>query len=305
MYAAHRRPLALLGLAGLLFGCGPDPVEPPQYGLYLTVAVVAEVEGRFSPADPGDSRVALVRPFVAGPRLEPDYLDHPAVPLCMGFTFGATEPPNVVSGDAGRLRISGLSPVTFRDLTQGPAPGPAMSAGAELACQIGEVGQTSPYVCDMPSNALLDPGDALLGTEPLRLRVEGGAEVGAFEVSGLVPAATATTAGGFALDSVDPRGPVLAQWSAPDADLVMIELLGQRVDGSLGAQVLCLANAADGQRALPAEALALIPEPTPGVPVGLQTSLVALRADRGYVGWGNYLFAAGRGHFGVTVLSAD
>ncbi len=292
--------LALLMLAG----CIEDTEGPPQYGLFLTVGVVAKVQGRFSPQDPGDSSVALIRPFIAGPALMPDYLDHPAPPLCMGFTFGATKPPNIVSGDAGTLRIDGLPAVGYRDLTMGPMPGPAMTSPDVFDCERITVGDTSPYACPMPAAALLDPGAQWLEPEtPVAFSILGGTEVGAFSEAEFAPVATATTAGGFSLHAVNPRQGVTAQWEAPNADMVMIELIGQLADGSVGAQVLCIAPAEDGSKVLPKEALALMPEPTnPMIPLVIQTNLVGLTARTGYVGWANYLFAAGHGHFGLSIV---
>jgi len=293
----------LLLLAATSAGCIESIDEPPRYGQFLTVVVAAQVQGRFGPQDPSDSSVALIRPFVAGPALVPDYLDHPAPPLCMGFTFGATKPPNVVSADAGVLQIEGLPRVMYRDLTMGPTPGPEQRSEALLQCTRAEVGDTLPYGCGLPSAALLSPSEVWVAPEQaLTFSVLGGAEVGAFSEEAFAPVATATTAAGFSLYAVDPREGVTARWHAPTADMVMIELVGQLADGSLGAQVLCVAPAADGAKELPAEALALFPEPTAMNPLIVQSNLVGLTARQGYVGWANYLFAAGRGHFGMTML---
>ncbi|MBI5509960.1 MAG: hypothetical protein HY903_14485 [Deltaproteobacteria bacterium] len=298
-----KNPKEIVALVLLLGGaaCMEAAVSPPEYGAYLTVVIAAQVQGVLQPGQPA-ANLGLVRPFVAGPQLEPDYISNQSPPFCMGFTFGAGRPPNVVNADAGTISIAGLHALDFMDMTAGPTPGPQTPMPDPVVCNRAEAGSTLPYVCNIPSVVLevAPPGTTWIDNHTAAsFRISGGDDVGAFHETDVGPPPPAVPASTFALNQIDPRA-VTAAWEPVDAAMVMIELIAQLQDGSAGAQVLCLEPAPTGLKEIPAPALALLPEPSNSNPLFIETHLVALSLRQGSLGWGGYMVGLGRGAVGMS-----
>ena len=296
-----RRTLIALTALVTTSACFEDEAFPPHFGVYLGIMFGAQVEGVLQPGMPA-ANLTLIRPFVAGPQLQPDFLSGNQPPFCMGFRFGPTSPPNVVNGDAGTITMSGFTPVDYMDMTQGFTPGPQTTMSDPITCSIQEVGSTAPYVCNVPSVVMqaAPPGTTWIDNDSrMRISFSGGENVGEFEEVGIQPAPAAVASAAFPLNQIDPSD-VTAMWEPVDAAMVMIEMIAQLSDGSAGAQVLCLEPAQSGLKVIPPEALALLPTPTGPNQLFIQTHLVALNIRQGSKGWGGYMVGAGRGQVGIS-----
>lgn len=295
-----RTSVVALSLCVALSACAEDPMDPPHYGVFSVISIVGEALGYFMPTDTTASRIGVMRTMVAGPALKPDFMDRPAPPFCMAFKFGATTPPNVVNADAGAINITGFGAASFLDLTQGPPSGNPTAFPTVLSCDRQSMGSTLPYACNAPSTVMLFPesGSWLGDTTKLTVAASGGENAGAFTMT--VPTAAAVhPTPAMGLYAV-PRTEATIAWDETTASMVMIEIIGQLQDGSAGAQILCLEPAASRSKAIPAQAMALLPEPTATAPLFIQTHLLGIDLGVQDLGWGNTMIAAGRGEFGLT-----
>ena len=312
-----------------------DELDPPAFGVYQVLGVVAEVKGEAVVADEffRTSTVAaglvFARTAFSGPSSLPDFLSSPIVPNCLGTAFTNENPPGGNDIDAGNLTVSGLRPSAgFLTYELGAQPSTAVPLSSPITCaQIEDPFYTPApgrpvetdirHACDVPTLGTFDPRLTIFGPgTTVTFTGGGGTQAGSWASNPIEPPPRLSPAPGTSLVT-DPREGITVQWTPVNAPFALIEIVASRADG-VGAQILCLEPMTSGQKTIPEEALALVPEPQftgmlPGNFVTVITSIAAVApstspgaSDFPYVneGWGTYLVGLGNGSFGMNLLVA-
>lgn len=305
-------PGVLMVLVG---GCMEDPVDPPHYGVHMGVVLLGQAEGRLSWGPPTGQdptgRALWLRTLMVGPDLKPDFIDQSVPPFCMAFRWSAQqEVPALDAADAGEVTISGYTAV--KSVPWGVNPPPTPSAmPAPIRCQraLHPGRQLHVYGCNVDPVVGLT-GEALTDKTSLIVDAAGGANIGAFSVTGLGPATAAQPGATFDPNQIDLKG-VTASWTSTSGNTVVIEIFGQLVDAAnpgtpieLG-QVLCMEPAGSGSKEIPQGALSVLPRPTGSKVLMLQTTLLGFDLRQEIAGWGRYMVGAGRGTLGLTCRTAS
>ena len=328
-----RRLLCLIMLIAPM-ACDEE-ANPPAYGVYSVSGVLMDVAGVF-PTETGTMAAGLVlaRAAYSGPLSRPDFLTTPSVPNCLANTFTREVRPGGNAIDGGSLTFNYSVPSGFQvfNVEQEQARLaqilPLILTGREeqipqaLRNRV-EDDLNSPAVCNQVDDDFSSPGETGLRHEcnltslpgyfgapysvlgqgaSVTISSSGGSQAGAFSVGPLSPPAGIQTTGSFNLFNVDPRGPVLVQWTPLDRldQVAVIEIIATASQSGNGVQILCIEPITAGQRQIPQGALDLVPALQSGEALSVVTSIAAVQFETSDEGWGSYNIGVGRGLFGLS-----
>jgi hypothetical protein len=239
---------------------------------------------------------------------KPDFQDSGSAPQCLAWKWSSTAAPNLTTGDAGNVTISGYTPVSYID---GSAAMPdsgtpnIKTLPTTLTCKRTAVtGSTSlyQYDCGLPAVTALVSASALDSSAAPAYAMAGGTDIAAFSSSGATIPTALKVDSTTDLTKLDPSAAITIKFdtSSSSAPYAVILMQGALYDKSQGVNILCLTLKAAGSHTVPAGALAFMPTATSTNPLIITTNVVGFSAKTGAPTWGTYLAGVGKGVFGIT-----
>jgi hypothetical protein len=267
----------VLGAGVLIFQLQSD--VPGQSGFLL------DIETNFEDAD--------------APQMDPDYGIPPAPPNCRVYTWGAMGLPNMTTGDAGEITIEGHEMAEYASGTgTGQTLPQTITCTRHLLREAGGTTAKYAYDCGLGASAMLKT-EAILDTTRLDIAATGGEDVEAFSATDSVPGPVVTPDAEFDLNDIDPGQGFEAKWQTPAPSIVSFSISARDANGTQFALLTCSGLGVMKSKAIPADALDLLPKPAADNPVELKAAIVGFDP----AGAGKPRAGIGRGHFGVTCLS--